>query len=476
MTTSKHRTLALVIVAFAFVMDLLDATIVNVAIPSIQSSLHASADAVQWTIAGYALTFALLLITGGRMGDGYGYKKMFLIGVSGFTAASLLSGIAADTMMLVVSRLLQGAAAALMVPQVMSLMQVLYKPAERVKVMGLFGMLGGLAGALGPVAGGLLIQANISGLEWRPIFLINVPIGLSIFILAVKYLPEAKSKHKIQLDILGTLLVMVALGLMIFPLIEGRQLGWPAWTYAMLATSAPTFVAFALYELRRAKRHTAGLIVPSLFQKRTFVSGLALNLTLQAAMVSFFFAFTYTLQAGFGFDPLKAALANLPTAIGIGASITIVSQMLIPKLGRRTISLGSALLGFGFAITAGVMSYGGANLQVWHLIPGLLLTGLGMGSVMAPMFSVALQDVEVEHAGSASGILNAVQQVGGALGIALIGIVFFGSLSHQTTGLHVAQFSTAYTQGMLLSLALIGVIILISFALPKKFKVIEETF
>src|SRR5882757_7976668 len=202
--TSKQRTIALVVVAIAFVMDLLDGTIVNVAIPTIQTNLHASYATIQWLIAGYALSFALLLITGGRMGDVYGYKKLFMIGVGGFTVASLLSGLAVNPAMLIAARLAQGAMAALMVPQVMSLMQVMYKPEERGAVNGLFGALGGLAASLGPVVGGVLIKANIAGLDWRPIFLINVPVGIFGLIAAQKYLPSGKSAHPLKLDLVGT--------------------------------------------------------------------------------------------------------------------------------------------------------------------------------------------------------------------------------------------------------------------------------
>jgi MFS family permease len=245
MFTSKQRTIALIVVAMAFIMDLLDSTIVNVAIPTIQQNLGTSYSTIQWLIAGYTLTFALLLITGGRMGDVFGYKKIFMIGVFGFTLASLLSGLAVNSSMLVAARLLQGSMAALMVPQVVSLMQVMYKPAERGAINGLFGALAGVAASLGPIIGGLLIKANIAGLSWRPLFLINIPVGIFSFIMAIKYLPDGKSDHPLKLDLVGTAIVIVAMSLLIYPLIQGREAGWPLWTYLMLIASLPVFYLFA---------------------------------------------------------------------------------------------------------------------------------------------------------------------------------------------------------------------------------------
>jgi MFS family permease len=242
--STKKRTIALVIVSIAFIMDLLDSTIVNIAIPSIRTNLSASYSAIQWIVAGYSLAFALLLVTGGRMGDVFGYKKLFLFGIGGFTIASLLSGVSQDSIMLIASRALQGSMAALMVPQVMSLMQVMYKPTERAGINGLFGALGGLAATLGPIVGGLLIKANLFNLDWRPIFLINVPIGLFGLLAAIKYLPNGKSSHPLKLDFVGTFLVMLALLLLIFPLIQGREYNWPNWSFIMIVASLPVFVIF----------------------------------------------------------------------------------------------------------------------------------------------------------------------------------------------------------------------------------------
>ncbi|MDB5161715.1 MAG: transporter [Candidatus Saccharibacteria bacterium] len=428
--TSRQRTIALVIVALAFVIDLLDNTIVNIAIPSIQADLGASYSAIQWLTAGYALAFAVLLITGGRLGDVVGYKKLFMIGVAGFTLASLLSGFAWSTEILIGARLLQGAMAALMVPQVMSLMQVMYPPKERGAVMGLFGALGGLAASLGPIVGGLLIQANIASLDWRPIFLINIPVGIFAFLMAIKYLPDGKSPHPLKLDIFGTGLIIVALGLFIFPLIQGRELDWPIWVFIMMIASLPIFALFWWWQVRKDKKDGSPLVIPSIFKAHSFRIGSLVNVVFQMIMLGFFFTFTLVLQIGLGYGVLEAALTGIPTAVGISFSIGFLAQKLTPIIGRYTMTLGTTIMAIGLSAIVFVLWYSGMNTTPWEFIPGLFLTGAGMGLIMGLMFSVTLKDVDVKHAGSASGTLNAISQLGGAVGIAIVGVIFFGQLAN----------------------------------------------
>ena len=427
--TSKKRTIALVIVALAFVMDLLDSTIVNIAIPSIKSNLAASYSAIQWIVAGYSLAFALLLVTGGRMGDVFGYKKLFLIGIGGFTLASLLSGVSVNSGMLIAARVLQGAMAALMVPQVMSLMQVMYKPSERGGINGLFGGLGGLAATLGPVVGGLLIKANTFNLDWRPIFLINVPIGLFGFVAAVKYLPNGKSSHPLKLDFIGTFIIMVALLLLVFPLIQGRELDWPTWSFVMLIVSAPLFGLFIWWQRHKAATDGSPLILPSLFRNISFGVGLSVNLIFEMAMIGFFLTFGLLLQIGLGFSPVHAAITGIPLAIGIGLTMATLGKNVIPKLGRYSLSLGTVVMALGVALVLGVISHYGLGLHSWQAIPGLLTMGIGMGLVFGALFAAVLNGVDPRHAGSASGTLNAVQQLGGVIGVAVVGVIFFGQLS-----------------------------------------------
>jgi len=444
--TSRQRNIALVIVALAFVMDLLDNTIVNIGIPSIQSNLGASYSAIQWLIAGYSLAFAVLLITGGRMGDVFGYKKLFLIGVSGFTLASLLSGLAWNPDVLIVSRLLQGSMAALMVPQVMSLMQVMYKPEERGNVMGLFGALGGASAALGPVVGGILIHWNIAGLDWRPIFLINIPVGIFAFIAGYRYLPEGKSPHPLHLDLVGTGLIIIALSLLVFPLIEGRELDWPTWSFGMMIASLPVFALFGWWQKRKEEKDGSPLIPPILFKVKSFITGLLVNLIFEAAMLGFFLPMTLLLQVGLGYSVIVAALTGIPTAVGIGLSIAIFGQKLIPKLGRYALTVGTVVMATGVTILYLVVKHFGLDSNPWEIMPGLLVTGLGMGLVMSPIFAVVLTDVDPKHAGSASGVLNALQQLGGAVGIALIGVIFFGQLTQHSDASYVSVEPSIHTE------------------------------
>ena len=426
--THRDRTIALIVVAFAFVMDLLDNTIVNIAIPSIRENLGASYATIQWLIAGYALSFAVLLITGGRMGDVFGYKKLFMWGVGGFTLASLLSGLAWSSDVLIAARLLQGAMAALMVPQVMSLMQVMYKPHERGGVMGIFGALAGVAASLGPVVGGILIHFNIWGLDWRPIFLINIPVGLFALFMGWRYLPDGKSPHPLKLDIVGTFLIVIAMFLLVFPLIQGRDLDWPLWIYGLMVASLPALATFIWWQNVKDKKDHSPLVVPALLKTRTFVTGLLVNIIFQGAMIGFFLPFTLIIQVGFGYEVIKAALTGIPTAIGISVAMAVFSQKIIPKLGRYTMTIGTIIMATGLVITYYFVNLHGLDTTPWEFVPGLLVTGAGMALIMSPMFSVVLTDVDPKHAGSASGVMNAVQQLGGAIGTALIGVFFFGQL------------------------------------------------
>lgn len=427
--TARQKKIALTVVATAFVMDLLDSTIVNIAIPSIQTNLHASYAAIQWIVAGYLLAFATLLVTGGRMGDVFGYKKLFMVGVAGFTVASLLSGLAWDPSVLIITRVLQGAMAALMVPQVISTMQIMYKPEERGAINGLFGTLGGLAASLGPVIGGLLIQANVLNLDWRPIFLINVPIGIIALFLAAKYLPDGKSPHPLKLDIKGTFLLVIGLTLLIFPLIQGRELGWPSWTFVLMACAVPIFALFIYSQIKRDKKDGSALIVPSLFKKRSFTLGLTINLVFELAMLGFFLTFGLFGQIGLGYSPIHAALTGLPIAVGITVAMIGFGEKIVPKLGRKALMIGTLLMALGLSITTFAIFHFGPSINSFEFIPGLLITGFGMGFVFGSLFAAVLNDVDTQHAGSASGTLNAVQQIGGAVGVAVIGVIFFGQLS-----------------------------------------------
>ncbi len=430
--TGRGRTIATLVVLLAFFMDILDSTIVNVAIPSIRTSLDASYSGIQWIIAGYQLAFALFLITGGRLGDIIGYKKMFLIGVAGFTVASTLSGLATSTEMLIGARLLQGVMAALMVPQILSNIQIMYTTTkERQGISALYGGIAGIATVLGPIIGALLITGNVWDLGWRTIFLVNIPVGIGAMILAWIYLPDAKSPHPLKLDLVGVGVVLVATLMLMFPLIQGRQLGWPAWVVASMIVSVPVFVFFAFTQIWKDRHDASPLVVPALFRRRSFVAGVILSLCFFSVIFGFFFIFTIYLQIGLGYSILKAGLTGIPFSLGVSLAAGMSGPVLVPRFGRKIISAGPLVMGAGYALFLFTIRHYGSDVTPWEFIPALLISGLGMGCVVAPIYSFILAEVPINDAGSASGVVNTTQQIGGAIGIAIVGVVFFGLLGSQ---------------------------------------------
>src|SRR6266487_3868795 len=425
-----RRWLALGVVLIAVFMQLMDISIVNVAIPSIQRDLDASYSQVQWVLAGYQLAFAVVLITGGRLGDIYGRKRLFLIGVTGFTIASALCGFAQNPGMLVGSRVLQGAMGALMFPQVLSITQVEFSPRERGTAFGIIGAVIGLATISGPLLGGLLIAGNLLNLDWRPIFLVNLPLGVLAIVAAVVLLRESKAEGALRLDPVGVAIASVALLMLIYPLVEGRDLGWPAWTFLVMAASVPVFALFALYERRKTRKDNSPLVVLGLFRERAFVSGLLVSMALFSGVASFFLTFSLFLQIGLGFTALHSGLTTIPfsfgTAIGSAASVRLA-----PRLGRLILSLGCLLLVAGMLGVMATINRYGTAVHSWQLLPALLVCGLGLGCTIPPLLNVILAGISGRNAGSASGVLSTTQQVGGALGVAIIGVMFFGLLASQ---------------------------------------------
>jgi EmrB/QacA subfamily drug resistance transporter len=432
-SADPRRWVALAVVLIAGFMQLVDISIVNVAIPSIQRDLDATYADIQWVLAGYQLAFAVMLITGGRLGDIFGRKRLFMIGMAGFTLASALCGLAQTPDMLIASRILQGLFGAIMFPQVLSIIQVTFPPQERATAFGLFGATIGLATITGPLVGGLLIQADLFGLEWRPIFLVNLPIGIAALAVAARFLVESKAPRALRLDPVGVVVVTAGLLLLVYPLVQGRDLGWPPWTFLSMAASVPVLAGFAVYERYKKALDGSPLVDMDLFRQRSFVPGLLLAGIFFMGIPAFFLTFSLWLQIGLGFSALHAGVTGAPFAVG-SALASAASVRLVPILGRRILSAGSLLLVAGMvALMWTVDRYGGA-VTSWQLLPALLLCGLGLGSVIAPLVNVVLAGIRAQDAGSASGVLTTVQQIGGAIGVALIGVVFFGLLGSQAAG------------------------------------------
>lgn len=422
-----RRWLALAVMLLAAVMDLIDVTIVNVAIPSIQRDLGATAAHIEWIVAGYTLSFAVMLITGGRLGDVYGRRRLFLVGVAGFTLASLACGLAQSPEVLIAARVVQGGLAALMIPQILSTVQVAFPPDERPKAFGMYGAFIGMATVSGPLVGGVLVDADLFGLDWRPIFLINLPIGILTLAAAAALVKESRSEQPPRLDLGGVGLVTVALLLLVYPLVQGRELDWPAWTFVSMAASIAAFALFVLHQRRRTRRADSPLVPLALFRERGFTGGVLVGLTFFAGVASFFLILTITLQVGLGFSPLHMGATAVPWSIGIAVASGI-SVNLAPKIGRRLTTVGALVMAAGMAGILLAFDRAGTGVSSWDLAPGLLACGLGMGMVASVLVNVVLAGVHGRDAGSASGVLNTAFQLGAAIGVAVLGVIFFGML------------------------------------------------
>ncbi len=422
-----RRWLALGAVMTALFMVLLDVSIVNVAIPAIRSNLHANNADIQFVIAGYGLAYAVLLITGGRLGDIFGRKRLFLIGMTGFVIASALCGLAQSAIMLDLSRVLQGAMAAMMYPQVLSVIQVTFPPHERARVFGFVGAVIGIATITGPLAGGLIIRNDITGGSWRWIFLVNLPIGICALIAAIRLITESRAPNATRLDVGGVVLATAGILLLVYPLVEGQVAGWPAWTFICMALSPVMLALFIIYE-RSLPSTRFPLVQLSLFRIRSFAVGVAISAVFIAGIPAFFFTFSLMVQVGLGFSALNAGLTTIPWSIA-SAFASAMSTRVAPRLGKYTIAIGAALLVLGMLGVILTLNLQGTKVTGWDLIPSFVVSGLGLGTVIAPLLNIILAGVPGRDAGSASGVLTTFQQLGGAIGVAVVGVVFFGLLS-----------------------------------------------
>jgi EmrB/QacA subfamily drug resistance transporter len=422
----RLRWVVAAVVLAAAVMDLLDATIVNVAGPSIHRDLGGGAATLQWLSAGYTLAFAVLLIAGARLGDIFGRRRLFLIGSGGFTLFSAASAAAPTVGVLIAFRALQGAFGALMIPQGFGLMkQVFDDEAEMDKALGLFGPATGVPMLAAPIVAGALIDANLWGIGWRLVFLINVPIGVVALTLAFRSLPRGTTHPEIKLDIGGVVLVGLALIAIIYPLIQGRTEGWPAWCFAMLAAGAVLLFVFLRYERRRDHNP---LIEPTLLTNRTYLSGIAVTLALFGAFGGLLLCISLYGQLGEGWSPVHAGLTLTPMVVGMILGM-VASNAAVSRLGRHLLHIGILLIAAGTAGLA-VSLIGAHSASSWDLVPGLLFIGAGVGATLGQLFQFILTSVNMTEVGSASGLFEAVQQLSTALGVAVLGTIFFTAFGH----------------------------------------------
>jgi EmrB/QacA subfamily drug resistance transporter len=458
MIPNPKRWLILFVVLAAECMDLLDGTVVNVAAPTLHRDLHASSTELQWIVGGYALALAVGLLTGGRLGDLFGRRRMFLIGVVGFTAASTACGLAPTTEVLVAARFVQGLAGAMMIPQGLGLIREVFPPDELPKAFGLFGPVLGSAAMIGPIVGGALVSLNLFGDSWRAVFLINVPLGLLATVGAARVLPRVQQRHADSLDVTGAVLAAVASLAIVYPLIEGRAVGWPAWTYASMGASVALFALFGLH-LRRRRRHGRDpLVEPSIFSHRGYTAGALVLMLYFGGMIGSVLAITLFLQLGEGFSAVHAGLTLAPFAFGTAMGAPVAGAAMTRVSGRALIQIGGIVSLLGNAALAVVLS-SAEHLSTWGLLAPLLVNGVGMGLFIVPAFDTIIAAVTDAETGSASGVLNAVQQLGGAIGVAVLGTVFFSVLGHH--GFAAALRSTLWWE-----VGALGLMLLVSPLLP----------
>jgi EmrB/QacA subfamily drug resistance transporter len=457
-TPNPKRWLILFVILAAECMDLLDGTVVNVAAPTIHRDLHASSTALQWIVGGYALALAVGLLTGGRLGDLFGRRRMFLIGVLGFTAASAACGLAPSTAVLVAARLVQGLAGAMMIPQGLGVIRDVFPPDELPKAFGLFGPVMGSAALLGPIVGGGLVSLNLFNQPWRPVFLINLPLGLLAAVGAARLLPRTEARRAARLDLAGAVLAAVASLAIVYPLIQGRALGWPAWTFVSMGASAVLFVLFGLHLKRRERGGRDPLVERSIFYHRGYSAGALVLMLYFGGMVGSVLAITLFLQLGEGFSAIHAGLTLAPFAFGTALGAPVGGAMMQRIPGRTLIQAGGAVSLVSNAALAVIL---GAtdHVTTWGLFGPLLLNGIGMGLFIVPAFDTIISAVTDAETGSAAGVLNAIQQLGAAIGVAVLGSVFFSVLSHD-------GFAAALRDTLWWEVVSLGAMLLVSPLLP----------
>jgi EmrB/QacA subfamily drug resistance transporter len=461
----RWRWLAFAAAIAASVMDLLDSTIAQVAAPSIRRDLGGSYAVIEWVTAAYALAMAVGLLTGGRLGDLFGRKRVLLVGVAGFIVASVACAVSTTPAELIAARAAQGGVGAIMVPQVFGLIRDLFAPQEMGKAFGVFGPVMGLSAMLGPIVSGGLIGADILGTGWRMIFLVNVPVGAFALIAGAKHLPGVAAERTGRLDVVGTVLAGVGMFLLVYPLAEGHDQGWPTWLLAMLGAAVPVLAAFGAYQVRRKRAGRTPLIEPSIFARRAYTSGLLFSLVFIASMGGIVLIFNVFLQAGLGFSPWHSAVTTAPWAGGafVGSAVGGIAMQ---KLGRRILHAGLVIETAGLLGLYAMLEHAGPQVASLDLLAPMIVGGVGMGMVFVPLFDIVMAGVEPHEMGSASGVMQSINGLGMSLGVAGIGAIFFGLLG--SNGDHAHAFVNAAEWTALVSVALLVVSFAIAFWLPRR--------
>jgi EmrB/QacA subfamily drug resistance transporter len=453
---------ALIVLLLASFMNLIDITIVNVALPSLQEGMSAEPSQLEWVIAAYALAFALGLLPFGRLGDIVGRTRMFLVGIVLFTLASALCGLAPNIEMLVAARALQGLAAAAMTPQALAIASVTFPPEEKGLAISLFGLSAGLAAVTGPIAGGLLIGADLWGLDWRPIFLVNVPVGILAVIAGWILIPRTPGHPDLKNDYVGILLFGAATVALVFPLIEGRSYGWPMWAWAMMAVALVFAVMFLWWERRMAIADRPQLLNFGLIGNGSFRLGMLVTAIFFSGIPAMFMVLSLLLQSGYGLTPLTTGLTYTPFSIGV-LVISAVSGRFGQKALRTRLAAGAGLLVIGMVWLRFVVGGLGETVDIWTFLPPLFVAGLGLGLSFSSLFQTVLLSVPSRDAGAGSGALQAFQQIGGAIGVALVGEIFFTQLAGSLgtgSGPHAA-FASSSSLALVYQIVSFGAVVLL---------------
>ena len=452
-----RRWLAAVVMIGAATMDLIDLTVVNVALPTIREDLGATGTQLELVISAYMLAFAAALIVAGSFGDLLGRKRVFLGGIAAFGLASLAAGLAQGPTELIAARAAQGVAAAAMIPQILASLRTMFPSEERGKAFGMYGAILGLASALGLVLGGVLTSADLFGWSWRLVFLINVPVAIVSLIASLRVVPETSDPEAGRPDVVGATVLAGSIVLIAYPLLEGQSHGWPAWIWAMLAAGVTGLVALGLVEGRRAHARVAPLLRPGLLRIPAFSAGIVVQFAFSAGLQGFFLVFAVWLQLGRGFSPLAAGLTALAFSVGSFALAPFAIQ-LAQKAGRLVLAAGGLLMALGtleVLLGAGDVGHGS---DPWPVVPGMVLAGAGLSLLIIPLINVVLAAVPHGVAGGAGGVFSTAQQLGGALGVAVVGTVFFTRLESDS---YTASFehSAPVVIGLFLAAGLLALVL-----------------
>ncbi|WOI58175.1 MFS transporter [Palleronia sp. LCG004] len=431
--SSGRKWAAAAVLLLANFMNLVDITIVNVALPSMQAELDAPPNLIEWIVAGYTFSFALLLLPSGRMGDLVGRRRLFVGGIVLFTAASLACGLAPGIGTLVAARVAQGVGAAIMTPQTLALVPTLFPPAQRGAAFGLFALTAGLASVAGPILGGLLIGADIMGLTWRPIFLVNIPLGALALIGAFLFVPETEGNRRLGIDIVGIVLAALAMLAVLVPLVEAPSLGWRTWMWPMVIAAGPLAWAFLAWQRRQEARGAPQLLPMRLARSGPFLSGGTLNAILFSAVPAYFFTMALYLQSGYGLSALQSGLTTTPFPLGVLLA-SATTGWFGSRWVRPRVMGGGLLICVGFVGQAWAIAGMGDEISWLRMAPWFFLGGFGLGNTVSPLFQVALSAADDDDAGSASGAVQAIRQVGIAFGIAIMGGIFFAILGGAPVG------------------------------------------